>query len=219
MIACTGGEIRFFYLSRSGTARLELVKKQRLEKKDIPSVLISVSFMQCINYIGMKGKARGTLCALVYENEDECIVEIGCICLQDDTATSIALVTNPLCFYGTNMHDTLSTHFNRIRTIKHEDVFCGGITIYILNQLNGTKPFNANPHDFSLCVSNFDNAFSCSPNGPDIFMYDLCMKQNKLLKKVIELHHKRGSNMNRRSNNRSNKKNVSLYVFPICIVM
>ena len=132
--------------------------------------------MQCINYIGMKGKARSTLCSLVYEKEDKIFVNNGCICIQDADATSVVLVTNSGCFFhGTNGFDTLSTHFNLLRTIEYQDIFRGGLSIYVLNQLNGRRPFSAHSGDFSICLSKYDSAFSCSPKGPDIFTYDMSM--------------------------------------------
>ena len=81
MIECKGGEIRFFYLNRSGAAHIELVKQCRLQPNDLPNKSQSVCFMQCINYIGMKDKARGTLCSLAYEKEDKIFINIGCICI------------------------------------------------------------------------------------------------------------------------------------------
>ena len=104
----------------------------------------------------------------------------------------------------------MSTYFNAVRNIPHGDVYCGIAKFYILNQLNGTRPFSANPKIFSNCISRYDKNFICSPKGPDVFIYDLCMKQNKLLKTVIDIHHDRGSNSQEKTKTRSNKKTVSV---------
>ena len=172
--------------------------------------------MQCINHIGMKRKSSGVLCAVVRKkkvtgkDDDERIVDIGCVCIQDGMATTVALLTNPSCFFkGTSSSDSLSTYFNRMHTFTHQEVFRGGIFIYVLNQLNGIRPFSERPSDFSNVISMYDSAFSCSICGPDIMHFSMCMHQDKLLRNVKRMHHERGSNVTPKTNKSNNSKKVS----------
>ena len=185
------------------------MKNKRLHLNDLKSEKTHITFIQCINYTAIKGKARGTLCSWFFENRSlkKTEVRIGVILLMDDLSTTIASVTNPTCFFE-RTEGTVRKYFNSVRNIPHELVFSGEVKIFILNQLNGYPPYALSIEKFSNIVSKCDGCINCSPVGPDVFEYKFAMKGDTLVKKVIEAHHNIETNLPPRKNDRINQKQV-----------
>ena len=160
MASCTG-RAHLFTLSRKGEITHEVKEGHRIHPSTLhPS---DVLFVQCINYINLNSHAKGTLCGVL----DNGVARIGCILYMDDSSTSIAFVTNPVCFFEPTS-GTMKLFFNSVKNYTHEYTMRGKLNIVILNQLNGVPPYPAYNFDFSRTISVHDGCVNSSHLGPDV---------------------------------------------------
>ena len=191
MASCTG-RAHLFTLSRKGEITHEVKEGHRIHPSTLhPS---DVSFVQCINYINLNSHAKGTLCGVL----DNGVARIGCILYMDDSSTSIAFVTNPVCFFEPTS-GTMKLFFNSVKNYTHEYTMRGKLNIVILNQLNGVPPYPAYNFDFSRTISVHDGCVNSSHLGPDVFNYKEFLHGDKLFVYALNLFHKKlkvGSKLN-----------------------